>query len=48
MEIKGVYLILADINSYTPFVRIHQASVLHAGRPRTRSTSATIHSASAR
>jgi hypothetical protein len=30
VEIKGVYLILADISGYTRFVRIHRASVLHA------------------
>jgi hypothetical protein len=30
MEIRGVYLILADISGYTRFVRIHRASVLHA------------------
>lgn len=30
MEIKEVYLILADISGYTRFVRMHRASVLHA------------------
>jgi len=30
MEIKGAYLILADISGYTRFVKMHQASMLHA------------------
>ena len=30
MEIKGAYLILADISGYTRFVKIHRASILHA------------------
>ncbi len=30
MEIKGVYLILADISGYTRFVKMHRASMLHA------------------
>jgi hypothetical protein len=30
MEIKPVYLILADISGYTRFVKIHRASFLHA------------------
>jgi Protein of unknown function (DUF2652) len=30
MEIKDAYLILADISGYTPFVKMHRASILHA------------------
>ena len=30
MEIKVVYLVLADISGYTRFVKIHRASILHA------------------
>lgn len=30
MEIKVVYLLLADISGYTRFVKIHRASILHA------------------